>query len=383
MGLRDFLMGAQQFQSGTGDYANSAEQIRQQSAANDFYTQSPEMLRQYAAATTPEEKARIASQYNVSAIRSGQAKNDPYAEALAKNFVDQKTKAKDTPYKDEAGIMAQNPEINKEDASIILKNNAGDRAGMDKAIANRIAIQKELGKNTRQAATIANTNLNKTYDNAKTFGSDFNKIKKYYDDPISKAEAQLNTFLSNPNKVTAFELSERLNRSAGQVGHQSDQQIDRGTFDDFNKALTLIKNKYGNLPEGELPPEIVKAYKDLGETTLKNGRVTRAQILKDQFQTGVAANKGRLFRNGKLDPVLATTARDLNVDVSSDKNGAISVSEKPVTHVGGNTELINAANNIKDPATKAQYLQYFNQNASKQFTPDEIQHIKAKMAAGQ
>lgn len=371
MGLRDFLMGAQQFQQGGQDFANTANTIRQQNAQEGLASGLPDLLAKLRTGT-PEEQARLAGQFQGQYLNAGGSLKDT-AEQISKFALPEQNKGKNEAYKIDE-IKAIFPDKTPEEQYKLANMS---RSAQDALRDQSKQQNAEAAKSKRQEGAQAFQANQKASTSAEQFGDTFNKTKKNYDDQVSGVEGQLAVFNKEPTKQTAMDLALKISKAAGNVGATSDRDVDRVTFGDLASKAQELMNTVSNTPEGPLPPEIKKAYQNLANATVEAAKSRRQDILTSQFGTGIAAHADRLLQGDKKHTIVKTIEKDLGVNVKRDENGAIVLEKSKTEHSGDTNDLISMANQIKDPAKKQQWIGFLN--SKKNFTKAEIDHLSKKL----
>lgn len=378
-GLRDFLLGAQQFQQGTGDYANSAEKIRLLAGREEYQKAIP-VLFEAAKSQDPNVRAQALGQLSGFASEGIIDKSDPTYESLARNLLPDQSKVKTpipletikmaVPGKSEEEYAAIS-KMPREDQELLVKqvNFQQKEAGTERRSARNYALQTE--KTGSQQGTKAFDVLNKSED---AFREQDYKIKE-----IKQA---LKRGTSIDDNIAFGYIARSV---AQEKGPLSDSDIARiqgvtglpGSIEEFKARFN-----------GDVYAKLSQAQKDnlkkIIETNANNFHEKKAESLAYDLN-GLYQSQSRLKdKEGNPSGLLkqrldAYKKEGVPIDFNKESK-TFEVGKTAVTHSGNSADLISAANNIKDESVKKQYLDYFNRNADKEFTEKEIAHIRAGMA---
>ncbi len=376
MGLRDFLQGAQGLNEGVQSFAKDAADLRQEIKKKDFQTQSADLLSKFRTAA-PEDRAAIASQYNQLAIDAGQAKNDPYAEAMAKSLFP---------------AAGQNPQVTESQVKSAygLKDEARAKeiAGMHPklqpaAIAAAKADEKlasqQGARSENQNARIANQNEQKAQTSIESFSKDVGTAGKTYDEAIGGLKASYAAFLVAPTPQSAADLTTKIAKASGQVGAMAEGMQDQFHFNDVNAEITKALAKYGNEPEKQLPIEVVQAIKHLADATVQSTETKKADVMHAFVSSQIAGHGERAFdKNGNLRPGIADAAKRYGLDVKKTDKG-LEVSKKTIQHTGDNADLVAMANTIPNSAMKAQFLGAIQKRGNEKPSQAEIDAFRSNV----
>lgn len=372
MGLRDFLTGAQQFQQGSQDFSKTAQEMRQQDAQQQLSQGLPDLLSKLRTGT-PEQQAQLAGQFQGQYLQAGGSLKDT-ADQIAKFALPEQAKGKNEAYKIDE-IKAIFPDKSEQEQYKIANMS---RSAQDALLGQSKQAAAEEAKSARQKEA-QGTQIN---EKNKTAEADFGKLyassKKKFDESIGGIKAQYDTFLSNPTKQSAVNVALAVGKSAGLVGSTSENEVERQTFTDaaqkFQQALNFVQNE----PEGTLRPEIIAAYKNLMDNTIKSAADKRKDVLMGQIQTLVPAYSSRLFEGNKKSQVLKSIEKEQGIDISKDENGDIVITKSKTEHTGLKSELIQSANSIKDPIVRNKFKSVLNSYKG-DIPEDKYNALKAKI----
>lgn len=376
MGLRSFLMGTQQLQSGLGEYAKGEESIRQRAAKDAFLNEQPNLIRKYQETQDPIEKARVGAEYVKGTINAGVYKEDPYAEVIAKSLLSKGDEVKPgTQVLPESAIAALQSgnasEIRKETAK--LKDPKAQQfmlaqAGIEARSGRNYGLSTE--KTTTAQQTKAYENLNKTED---AFREQDFKIKE-----IQQA-LKSNTSLGD-NIAFGY-----IARSVAQEkGPLSDQDIARiQGITGFQGTANEFKARFSGDTYSKLSPEQKKAIEGIISNNAQNFQAKKAETLAADLN-GLYQSQSRLKdSDGNPTGILKQRLdqyKKQGIPVTFDKENKSFVVGKPAKTVTGNmTSLINSASAIKDPIVKQQFLNAIQKRAGEDISEEQMNQMMKKI----
>lgn len=358
MGLRDFLLGAQQLQEGTKQYAEGSQKARQLVAQQQLQEESQDIITKIRGGT-PEEQSAAAARYNDLSIQAGQ--KDQAGDQIFKYLLQTKRSTDQPLFSTPEEVLTVRPDYTWEEA---VKVASLQPKAQSKAVDQKKDMENQKSITLRQATGIENTNLNKSFQTAEDFGSDFNKLKLAYDSKIDGLDTQYQKFVDAPLKQNAYLLAIAMGKSAGNAGAVTDKDADEVLFRTLDSDWTSLKNKIMNEPDGPLPQNIQEEYTSLTEKTLELMREKKMGVLRGQFKTSAAAVAPRLLKGGKKAPVIKQIEKEIGLETSINKDGGVEFLDKESTKLVGThmKALDDTVKKIKTPSVRNGYLKLMKDN---------------------
>lgn len=335
--LRDFLLGAQQFDSGVDQYASGIRAKDQGLAFDELKQKSPSLL-QRIQSQDKQDSAAAAAEYNDLSIRSGKSKEDPYAEAIAKHLFPSVARGGSVPLTQEqidAGYSYVDPTVRQAAASvqdpkiqqkILDSHSTNDRSNKNRAITNERV-------DTNQG-TSAYNKLDKSED---AFREQDYKLKE-----ISNA-LKANTSLGDN---IAFGYIARS--IAQEKGPLTDNDIARiqgvtglqGSLDEFKSKFT------GDVYE-KLQPKQKQQVEAIIANNAKNFGAKKAEALTADLNGLYQANSRLRDKDGNPDKILkqrldSYKKQGLPIDFDPETK-TFNVKSPTRTYTGNASDLIKAA----------------------------------------
>lgn len=366
--LRDFLLGAQQFQSGAGQFADTATKMRQQAAQDELAAQMPDLLSQLRTGT-PEEQARAAGSYNAKLIQAGH--KDQFGDQIARYALPDTSKSK-SPYDIEAVRSLLKGDTQEEQYKFANL----PRDSQDAILKQKADLFKQDRTDTRQSKSQGFQTSEKEKTAAQDFGSKYTAYSKEFDKGLEGIKAQLEAFKGAPSQVEAVNLAIAIGKAAGLSGSTSENEVDRQTFKTLDTQAQKLANFWQSNPGASLDAESIAAYEKLANSVIKASQEKRNSILRGYVSSQVPAYSDRLFKGDDKHAVLKQIEKDLGVSFKKSENG-IEMTKDKTTHTGGVKDLISAAENIKDPASKQKWIGYLNKNPN--LTEEQVNYLSDKI----
>lgn len=376
MGLRDFLMGAKQFEEGGTQFGKTAEDIRKQAAVEEIAKQSPDLFNRIRGGDTG-----AAATYNSLGIQAGQ--KDQMADRIAQYaFPSTSQSGKNIPYTmDEIRQLPQAKDKSEEDLVALSK---ASRAAQDAYFNQTRDVVKEIGVQNRSDRQFGlQTENTSTKQGTKAFDV-LNKTQDAFRENDYKIKEINDAF----KRKTSIDDNLVFNYIARQVGGEKgplnvdDIQRVQGVIG-FKGRAEELKAYFTGDTYKKLSPQQRDALRAIVENNAKNFNDKKAESYAQDL-TDLYSSQPRLRdKDGNPTGILASKLNQLKsekVPVSFDKNTKSFVVEKKTsTHTGDMSSLINSANSIKDPAIKQKWIGYLN--SKKDFTSEEMAHLSEKLKA--
>lgn len=377
MSIRDFLMGAQQLQSGAESFSNDIKSIRQQNALDTLQQQSPDIFKQIRTGT-PEQQASAAAKYNQLSIQSGQ--KDNFANDIGKYVFNNKAEGQATPLtKDQIqNLYPDAPSSAVDSASQIKDIKAQQKALSDLGVSKRSSRNygQSSEKITAGQGTKAFDVLNKSED---AFRDQDYKLKE-----IQQA-LQRGTSLDDN---IAFGYIARS--VAAEKGPLSDADIARiQGITGYQGALNEFKSRFTGDVYAKLSPQQKDNIKKVVANNAQNFSSKKAEALSYDLNGLYQAETRLKDKEGNPTGILKQRLdayKKQGVPIDFDPKSKSFVVEKGSnTATGDMSDLLQSASTIKDPAIRAQFIGSLNKRVGQALTPDQVNQIKTKIqqAGGQ
>lgn len=381
MGLRDFLMGAQQFGQSGQEFGQTANTIRQQVAQQDLAAAMPDLLGKLRTGT-PEEQAQLAGEFGAKEMMAGV--KSPYSEQIGKFALPTKLQGGDVPLTAEqlAGAysylnpgeiasIAGLPSIKAQQAAINSSQKNTQLAGTQKRFEENQGNIK--GNQSNKQSTKAFDVLNKTQDAFREKDYGILEIKQALDRNTSIDDNLVFNYVARQIGGEKGPLNEGdIQRVQGIIGIKGTAEELKAKFtgDTYNKLSQQQKDQLRKIVEGNAANFAAKKAAAFAQDL--NGLYSSQEKLQDE--------------NGNPTGILASTLKDLKdqkIPVTFDEKTKRFVVEKKSSHVGKKAELINEASSLPDSPEKTALLSALNgtskeiDDAVEKSVKEHIKKIKA------
>lgn len=374
MGLRDFMLGMNQFRDGMKGYAEGQQASDQRTIRDQFLnTDSKNLLSQFQSEKDPGKKASLAGQYSSGAIKAGVAKEDPYAEAMAKYFTEANGMGKKkNPYTVEELKM-----INKDLGSAEVQSLSGmERDAQDKTLHDRETRFKDQNLWGRQGKAIDEREGARQVNYKKDFNKNLQDAEVKFDDAVKGLQNSLAQFKKNPNKSSLQQLAVSMARAGGDTGVLSNQDMGAYKLNTVSQDLAGLESYITNSPENTITPEVQKALADMAEFGIQNAEARKTGRLKTLATNEYGVYGDKLHQGGKKDPTLLNWEKRLGIQFGRTPEGAPSITKQRKSYTGDAASVANEIGQLKDEKMKEKFLDALDYGDP---TPDRIQAIREKL----
>lgn len=375
MGLRDFLMGAQQFSQSGQEFGQTANTIRQQVAQQDLAAAMPDLLGKLRTGS-PEEQAQLAGEFGAKEMLAGV--KSPYSEQIGKFALP--AQGGGTLTADQlVSIHGLEPEKAASIAS--LKDPKAQQAALGYTQKKEIA---QIRDESTQARSDRNYSLQErkfNYATGKDFSTGLQKTEEKFDDSTSRIRDSLAAFKKYPNSASLSQLVISIGKAAGNTGVFTDQDMNNFKLNSIGQKTSELESYYSNNPAAFADKTVQDELTKLAEFGLKSSEERKKTRLQNEFQNATTSVGQELVRGGKKTQGLINWEKKLGLEYNHDsESGTQTISKGTTEHTGNNQELINLASKIKDPSAKSSWIKYLNSKTD--LTDEDIKKLKPKIESG-
>jgi len=336
MGLREFLMGAQQGSEGATQFAKTAQEMRQQAASKDLAAQLPGLSEKFRMAS-PEEQGRISGEIGGQDILAGGTKN-PMIEQIAKLGFGSTTSDVLTPDQ-----LVSTYGLSPEKAQAIgsLKTQKAQQAALGYGQKETLAKTKEAGVQGRFEESLGERKTTRGIKNYADFNKDLEGAEVKFEDASKGLASSLAQFKKNPNKGSLQQLAVSMARAGGDTGVLSNMDMAAYKLSTMPQEIKQMISWAYDLPEDAITPSVQKALTNMAEFGLSQSEKRKEDRLKNLFKNNVSIY-GKEFLKGEKPDVLKNWEKRLGMEASIDKSG-VSVGHKARTFTGKANDVMSAA----------------------------------------
>lgn len=362
MGLRDFLLGAQQFSQG-------AQAFGQSSASQQLRDELPGLLQDF---QSGDEQKKVNAAARAQELAQASGENNPYVNEMAKVlFAGQKPKTAGTESLSAQALMdTSGGLIDQTQAEKLSKL---DRKAQEKAISVAQNKFNQQQVSSRQATSLGQQKEFKNIANYKDFNKSLQDTEVKFDDARKGLESALAQFKQNPNKSSLQQLAVSMARAGGDTGVLSNQDLAAYKLSTIAQDVQGLEAYFTDNPEQGLTPSVRDALIQMAEFGIKKSEERKVSRLKSVFENNVSVYGQNFLKDQKPD-VIKNWEKRLGLNAEKTPEG-IQVKKQSKEYTGEAKNMIDLANSIQDPKIKAQAAAVIQAKGGN-ITPDDVANFK-------
>lgn len=335
MGLRSFLLGAEQFGSGVESF-RKAEQEKEKSLREELFNQGviekfgPDFGNLYA----------DAQRAGINPVMSEGAKA-MFLDALGKRGKDAILGLEE--------VKTLNPNVPEDAAQKIA--NLKDRKAQEKAIyaySTPKDISKEERIDTRQSRQLGLQERKFKIANYKDLNNSLTSVEKAFETDTQKVKGALAAFKSNPNSTTLGQLAMTMSKSAGNSGTWTDADARNAKIPTLGQSMAEWDAYLTSNPEIAVTDQTRNSILGMAEVGLREAEKRKKNRLTSVYESSLSTLSPEVMR-GKKPEVLKTWEKRLGLESRKTEEG-LEITKSGRSFKGRAAEVMSAAAATKNPA---------------------------------